>query len=181
MMTLVLGGSGSGKSAYAEDCAVLLSRGKRAYYLATMEAFSKEAEKRIARHRDLRSKKGFLTIEQPTAIRKALERMETGENTVLLEDMSNLIANEMFAGNEPKAEEAVIEEIMDGIMKLKEEVAHLIIVSNNVFEDGRTYDRETMAYIRTMGRINRKLAALADKAVEVVVGIPLILKDIPLY
>lgn len=175
-MTLVLGGSGSGKSAYAEDYAVLLSRGKRTYYLATMEAFGEEAEKRIARHRSLRSKKGFLTIEQPTAIGKASERMETGEKTVLLECMSNLTANEMFAGNEPKAEEAVIEEVMDGVMKLKEEVTHLVIVSNNVFEDGRVYDRETMAYIRAMGRINERLAAAADKVVEVVVGIPLILK-----
>ena len=159
MMTLILGGSGSGKSAYAEDYAVSLSKGMKIYYLATMRAFGREAGQRIARHRTLRSGKGFLTIEQPAAIYKALERME------------------MFEGEMPKGEEAVFKEVANGIARLREEVTHLVVVSNNVFEDGITYDRETMAYIRAMGRINEKLSAMADEVVEVVVGIPLMVKD----
>ena len=177
MLALITGGSGSGKSAYAEDYAVSLSKGMKIYYLATMRAFGREAGQRIARHRTLRSGKGFLTIEQPAAIYKALERMETGEKTVLLECISNLAANEMFEGEMPKGEEAVFKEVANGIARLREEVTHLVVVSNNVFEDGITYDRETMAYIRAMGRINEKLSAMADEVVEVVVGIPLMVKD----
>lgn len=103
--------------------------------------------------------------------------METGEKTVLLECISNLAANEMFEGEMPKGEEAVFKEVANGIARLREEVTHLVVVSNNVFEDGITYDRETMAYIRAMGRINEKLSAMADEVVEVVVGIPLMVKD----
>ena len=34
-----------------------------------------------------------------------------------------------------------------------------------------------MKYIRAMGRINEKLAEQADRVVEVVVGIPVIVKE----
>ncbi len=94
----------------------------------------------------------------------------------MLECISNLAANEMFDGQEPVEDEAVVEKIVSGIALLKEELTHLVIVSNNVFEDGRVYDDTTMAYIRTMGRINERLAAMAEQVVEVVAGIPVLLK-----
>ena len=52
-----------------------------------------------------------------------------------------------------------------------------MIVTNNVFEDGINYDATTMEYIRAMGSINEKLALMADEVVEVVVGIPLTIKE----
>lgn len=176
MMILVIGGSGSGKSGYAEDCMVSLSEGKKKYYIAAMQAFDAEAERKIERHRMLRRGKGFLTIEQPVDIQKAAEKMEAGERTALLECISNLTANEMFSGSAPKTKEAVSEKIVKGIETLREEVEHLVIVSGNVFEDGTVYDRTTMEYIRAMGRINERLAAASDYVVEVVAGIPLAVK-----
>ena len=48
MLTVVTGGSGSGKSAYAED--LLLSYGpKERIYIATMFPFDEESHRRIAR------------------------------------------------------------------------------------------------------------------------------------
>ena len=176
-MTLIIGGSGSGKSAYAENYLVSLSENKKKYYIATMQIQDAECEKKVERHRTLRSGKGFFTIEQPVDIHKAAEKMEKGDNIALLECISNLTSNEMFSGEEPETEEIIIEKIVKGIEKLKKELSHFVIVSNNVFEDGNTYDSATMAYIRAMGRINEKLAAMADQVVEVVVGIPLVVKD----
>ena len=83
-----------------------------------------------------------------------------GEKTALLECISNLAANEMFSGETPIAAEAVTEKIVEGIRRLKGQLAHLVIVSNNVFEDGIAYDETTMEYIRAMGQINEKLAAM---------------------
>ena len=51
MITLVLGGSGSGKSAYAEH---LLDGKTNKYYIATMQVYDAEGEKKVARHRRLR-------------------------------------------------------------------------------------------------------------------------------
>ena len=91
MMALVIGGSGSGKSSYAEELAVSLSSpAAKKYYLATMQVFGREGEQRVERHRALRRGKGFLTIEQPTEIQKAVGCMEEGERVALLECISNL-------------------------------------------------------------------------------------------
>lgn len=173
MMTLMIGGSGSGKSAYAEGYIASLSREKTKYYIATMQVYDAEGRKKVERHRMSRKNKGFVTIEQPVDIEKAAEKMEEGEKTALLECISNLTANEMFSGEAPKTEAAVTEKVVRGIEALRKEVAHLIIVSNNIFEDGTGYDETTMGYIRAMGRINEKLAEAADEVIEVVAGIPL--------
>lgn len=174
MMVLIIGGSGSGKSAYAEDlaCSLAEREGTSKYYLAAMQVFDQEDERRVTRHRALRKGKGFLTIEQPVQIEKALVRMETGKKTVLLECISNLTANEMFSEAKPKGQEEVVKVIGRGIAQLRRETTHLIVVSNNVFEDGIVYDQTTMDYLSAMGKINRQLAAWADQAVEVVAGIP---------
>ena len=177
MMTLIIGGSGSGKSAYAEDYTISLSEDRKKYYIATMQIYDEEGKRKVERHRMLRSGKGFSTIEQPIDIGKAAEKMEDGERTALLECISNLTANEMFLGEIPGTEEVITEKIVGGIAVLNREFTHLVIVSNNVFEDGNVYDKTTMAYIRAMGRINQKLAEMADEVVEVVVGIPIVIKD----
>ena len=177
MMTLIIGGSGSGKSAYAEDYMVSISEDRKKYYIATMQIYDEEGKRKVERHRMLRGGKGFSTIEQPVDIGKAAEKMEAEDRTALLECVSNLTANEMFSGEVPGTEEVITEKIVGGIAVLNRELTHLVIVSNNVFEDGNVYDKTTMAYIRAMGRINQKLAEMADEVVEVVVGIPIVIKD----
>ena len=65
MLILVTGGSGSGKSEYAENTAVALAEkeGLPLYYVATMKPYGEEGRRRVARHRRLRAGKGFETIE----------------------------------------------------------------------------------------------------------------------
>ena len=176
MMTLIIGGSGSGKSAYAENYMNSISEDRKKYYIATMQIYDEEGKRKVERHRMLRGGKGFSTIEQPIDIGKAAEKMEDGERAALLECISNLTANEMFLGEIPGTEEVITEKIVGEIAVLNRELTHLVIVSNNVFEDGNVYDKTTMAYIRAMGRINQKLAEMADEVVEVVVGIPIVIK-----
>ena len=177
MMTLIIGGSGSGKSAYAENYMNSISEDRKKYYIATMQIYDEEGKRKVERHRMLRGGKGFSTIEQPVDIGKAAEKMEAEDRTALLECVSNLTANEMFSGEVPGTEEVITEKIVGGIAVLNRELTHLVIVSNNVFEDGNVYDKTTMAYIRAMGRINQKLAEMADEVVEVVVGIPIVIKN----
>ena len=54
MLILVTGGSGSGKSAFAEDRVLSLGEAKR-IYIATMHPFDQESFKRIERHRKMRA------------------------------------------------------------------------------------------------------------------------------
>jgi len=177
MMVLVIGGSGSGKSSYAEDVALSLSRkkGVKRYYLATMRVGDEEGRRKVKKHRELRYGKGFLTVEQPTDIHEALAKTEPGEKALLLECVSNLAANEMFREKAGSGMQAA-EKIVEGIAMLKKQAAHLVVVSNNVFEDGACYEEATMEYIRAVGWINRKLAKMADQVVEVAAGIPVAIK-----
>ena len=167
MMTLILGGSGSGKSAYAEDYLLRVAGDKNKYYIATMQIRDAEMQAKVDRHHRLRQGKGFTTIEQPTE----LEQMEPA-GAVLLECMSNLTANEMFSGEHPVDRQTVIAKILQGMEGLRKQADPLVIVTNNVFEDGMIYDDSTMEYIEALGRINERLAAEADEVVEVVAGIP---------
>lgn len=193
MITLVTGGSGSGKSAYAES--LLSSCEGIRYYIATMQIYDAEGEKKVERHRKLRAGKGFLTIESPMNVgkirfacageaeqaqyRQGAERKvqgSSGKKSALLECMSNLTANEMFTKDGMKSEEEVVEKIVSEIQTISQKLDNLVIVTNNVFEDGVIYDAGTMEYLRALGRINAALARLADRVAEVVVGIPVELK-----
>ena len=180
MLVLIIGGSGSGKSAYAEDYITKLFKDYRKYYIATMQVYDEEGQEKVFKHQKMREGKGFLTIEQSTDIHQAADKMEkdtTIENVGLLECMSNLVANEMFREGQIRDCDLVKKNIIDGIEELLKTVKDFIIVTNNVFEDGIVYDETTMNYIRTMGCINQELAKMADKVIEVVVGIPIIVKE----
>lgn len=177
MVIIISGGSGSGKSAYAEKKILSLRGVEPLYYLATMQIYDAEGKKKVERHRKLRAGKGFVTIEQPLNVGAAADAVEE-RASVLLECMSNLIANEMFTNAEaglPEASQVEVR-VMDGVRRLAERTTHLVIVTNNVFEDGSSYDEGTMRYMETLGRINCRLAELADEVTEVVAGIPLEVK-----
>ena len=179
MVVLVTGGSGSGKSAFAEEYLMRLStQTETKYYIATMQPFGEESLAKIRRHQRLRAGKGFTTIEQPRDLAKAARKISaplTGD-IALLECMSNLVANEMFAENEIRLRDEVTAQILDGIEALDRQLAHLVIVTNNVFEDGISYEETTAEYIEAMGQINERLAAMADTVIEVVAGIPVVWK-----
>ncbi len=182
MMVLVIGGSGSGKSEFAEREACVLGGeyGGRKYYVAAMRVFDEEGQRKVERHRRMRMGKGFDTIEQFTDIFLAAERMGERPRTVLLECMSNLVANEMFdgtgAGGGWRTAEAVAGKVVRDVEMLLGRTDHLVVVSGNVFEDGMVYEESVTEYIRAMGQVNRRLAFMADRVVEVVAGIPVVVK-----
>lgn len=174
MFILVTGGSGSGKSSFAEEQILRLGEGKR-IYIATMMSSDPESRQRIQRHRRMRRDKSFETVEQYLN----LKDLDVPAASILLLDcIANLTANEMFHKN--GAGIHTVEAVMEGMHGLNEKAAHMIAVTNEVFSDGFFYDSETLRYQKYLGTINQKLAHLADQVVEVVCGIPLYLHGGPL-
>lgn len=170
MFYYIIGGSGSGKSEFAESCCVRLNSEKK-LYIATMEPYDEESHRRIARHRRMRDGKGFETLECYTH----LEDVSIPPGcTVLLECMSNLVANEMFSENGRKEQTA--QKIYEGILHVRKQAEHLVIVTNQVFSDGITYDMSTEEYLKVMAEVNRLAAESADAVCEVVHGIPVFLR-----
>ena len=168
MTTLVTGGSKCGKSTFAER---LLSFHKgRRIYIATLRPYGNNADDIIARHIKMREGKGFITFEQFSDIEKA--PVSDGD-AVLLEDIGNLAANEMFTES---GIVSPVEKIVNGIKLLSEKVDELIIVTNEVGCDGIEYAAGTMEYISAVSSINRSIAEFSDFVYECVYGIPVALK-----
>ena len=174
MITLIYGGSGSGKSDFAEEYVCKLPYKDR-FYLATMKDSGAEAKVRIKKHRINRQGKGFVTLEHDVDIKNAIsiveEMAKKEDSVILLECLSNLVANEMFKDGEVKPEETCVEKVLSDIKAVADNVSSMVIVTNNIFEDGNSYDDCTKEYMRALGKINRILAGLSDEVYEVVVGI----------
>lgn len=132
-----------------------------------MQAFDEESHRRIRRHRHMRAGKGFETIERYTELDELLIPKGC---VVLLECMSNLVANEMF--REDGFHPEVAEKITEGVKNLLSQAKHVVIVTNEIFSDGILYEEESEQYKKELGQINQKLAELAEEVVEVVYGIP---------
>lgn len=166
MMVLISGGSGSGKSSFAEQRIMELS-GENRVYLATMQVWGEEDRQRVQKHRLMRQNKGFVTIEQTTCLGQV---QLPGNSVVLLEDLSNLCANECFGGS---GFNGAFDRILRDILILKESASSLVIVTNELFSDGITYPEETERYLRLLSSLNQALAERADEVYEVVCGIPI--------
>jgi len=169
MLHIITGGSGSGKSAYAEDYLVSLD-GLNRVYIATMYPFDEESKKRIIRHKEMRADKSFETIECYTNV----DKVQLPDNAdVLLECLSNLVANVMYQEVE---EIAIVDRILVAIKGLIAKAANVVIVTNEIFSDISDYSEETKRYQRYLGAINQELSRNADFVTEVVYGIPVKVK-----
>ena len=136
MIVFVIGGSGSGKSAYAEK-RLLAMEAEKKHYIATMRVFDEEGKKRVEKHRTMRREKGFLTIEKPIDLGEIA--LDAGD-AWMLECVSNLLANEMFTEDGIRDEKETVDKILKDIGSLIEQTADGVIVSNNIFEDGENND-----------------------------------------
>ncbi len=166
MLTLVTGGSASGKSEFAEQL-LLTSKARNRVYLATMDPCDRECQARILRHRAARAGRGFLTIERAVGLSGTVL---PEDSAVLLECLSNLAANELFS--KAGAHEWAFEEITGGLDVICGQAKEIVVVSGEVFSDGEPYDPETLRYLELLGRLNAAIAQRADRVVEVVCSIP---------
>lgn len=165
-LKVILGSNGSGKSLYAEDLAV--NCGGIRLYIATMVPKNQENRDRIEKHRLQRRGKEFLTIEEPLSLSNI---PVSKENVVLLEDVSNLVANRIF-GKDPGTYRPVVEDILTMARRCRSLIAVSISGLNS-----EEYSGETADYIRTLNEVNEKLIHYAATAVEMRGGVPVFLKS----
>ena len=168
-MILLIGGSGCGKSYYGEK--ICVSAPAPRYYLAAMQPYGEEGEKRIARHRAMRAGKGFETIER---YRDYAALKLPSKGTALLECAANLTANEMFDDNGNQSDP--VERVLSGVDALLPQCETLVVITNEIGSDGIVYSPSTTDYIRALGKINAALAEKADTVIEMAAGIPILLK-----
>lgn len=102
----------------------------------------------------MRAEKQFDTVECPLHLaRLTLPRC----GTVLLEDLGNLAANELY--DPDGAGENAAAAILRGIENIAQQCENLILVSNEVFSGGADYAGDTDRYLRTLAAVNNAAAA----------------------
>lgn len=176
MIILVVGKPDSGKSSRAEALAMELAGDGRLIYLATMEPYGEEGQKRIEKHRKLRQGKGFVTVEKTLDLAHlgaegALEAFGisggTTDSTCLLECVSNLVGNEMHvSGRESWSADKVAEYVLKEIGLFSAQVKNLVAVTNE-FEVQQGFDSDTLKYVEITGLVNKGLEEMADKVIRV--------------
>lgn len=165
MLVFISGGVRSGKSSLGEKLAISLAGGNRKIYLATSRHYDQEMTKRIEMHQQKRAEKGFQTIERSSDLGGVVSALKEND-TVLLDCLGTLLANEMFDKEEIPAPKFMQDKLWTDLIKLYNNVENLIIISNEVFGDGIVYDGSTESYIQTLGKLHCKLAQASDVAIE---------------
>lgn len=162
--TLIVGGARSGKSRLAERLAE--ASGLPRSYIATAEIWDDEMRDRIARHVADRGE-GWVTHEAPRDVAGALAQ---AKGVVLIDCATLWLTNVMLGGGDILAETAAL------ITAIKAYPGPVIVVSNEVGWGIVPENRLARDFRDEQGRLNQRLAEVADLVAGVMAGLPLVLK-----
>lgn len=168
-LTLVIGGARSGKSAFAER--LCLASGLRPIYLATAEARDAEMAARIAQHQARRAPP-WRSVEASLDLTDALESYASAQAIVLVDCLTLWLSNVIEANRAPDAEAARL------IATLPTLAGPVVFVSNEVGL-GIVPDNPLARRFRDeAGRLNQRIAEVADRVLFITAGLPLALKGV---
>ncbi|WP_338152098.1 bifunctional adenosylcobinamide kinase/adenosylcobinamide-phosphate guanylyltransferase [Sulfitobacter noctilucae] len=164
--SFVLGGAASGKSGWAEELAE--SFGLPITYIATSQIFDAEMSARVKIHKKRRDDR-WTTVEEPLDLASALDKL-TAQQVAFIDCATMWLSNHLIAQSD-------IADVQDALVSaLHRCAAPWIIVSNEV-GSGIVPDNALARQFReAQGRLNIALAAEAGLAVQVVAGLPVVLK-----
>ncbi len=165
--TLVLGGARSGKSRHAEGLVEGLA--EACVYIATAQARDAEMRARIAEHQARRGLR-WSTVEVPLELARALAEADGPGRAVLVDCLTLWLANLMEAGREVEAETRTLLAALEGM------AAPVVLVSNEVGLGIVPENALAREFRDHAGRLNQAVAAVAERVVLMVAGLPLIVK-----
>ncbi|MCP4296772.1 MAG: bifunctional adenosylcobinamide kinase/adenosylcobinamide-phosphate guanylyltransferase [Proteobacteria bacterium] len=168
-ITLVTGGSRSGKSTFALSLAEPFSNKA---FLATAQAFDKEMETRILRHQKEREDR-FRTIEEPIEIANVIQRIHQTNEIMIIDCLTVWLGNLMHKFSDVEGDYSQIKELY---RVLEEPPCDLIIVTNEVGLGIIPSNELSRKFRDYAGLLNQKVASLSDDVYLTVSGIPVKIK-----
>lgn len=165
-VSLVLGGAASGKSAFAEGLAT--GSGRKCVYVATAQAWDDEMREKVARHRRMRGE-GWRNVEEPMEPGTVLAEAASDE-VVLLDCATMWLSNHLLADSDIDAARERLFAALAGC------AAPVVVVSNEVGMSVVPENALARRFRDAQGRLNQALAAQAGLVVNVVAGLPQVLK-----
>ncbi len=169
LRTLVLGGTRSGKSRYAEGLA--RAAGVPVTYVATARAGDSEMERRIALHRRRRPASWCL-VEEPLELAAALGAAAAPGRCLLVDCLTLWLTNLLMEASAERLD-AELSGLCEVVARLP---GQLILVANESNLGVTPLGDLTRRYCDLSGTLHQDLAARCDRVVLVVAGLPLSLK-----
>lgn len=170
-VVVITGGARSGKSRYALDLARRRD-GKKAF-VATAEPTDDEMRERIRRHREARGE-SFTTVEEPLELGPAIRSLPAGTEVAVVDCLTVWLGNLMH--RRPSGD-AGLPQVASFLEAVRDPPCDLVIVTNEVGM-GIVPDNEAARRFRDLaGALNQEIAALADRVVLMVSGVPVVVKD----
>ncbi len=173
----ISGGCRSGKSHYAQQLAEGLP-GQHAY-IATCPQIDREMAERIELHQQQRAGRGWHTIDAPINLGDAIENAEKFD--VLLIDCLTLWINNLLYTAEQRGdildEHDIQHKCQELITLCRRQSQTIIFVSNELGMGLVPVDSTSRRYRDCLGRCNQTVAQNCDKAVFMVSGLPLVLRE----
>lgn len=165
-LTFVLGGAASGKSAFAEN--LIINSGLNPSYIATSRIWDDETKKRVDVHRARRDTT-WKMAEAPFDVAPVLARTPVAD-AVLIDCATMWLTNHLLDENDLPDAQAQL------LTALQTCVAPVVIVSNEVGQGIVPDNALARQFREAQGRLNIALAAQCDLVVQVVAGLPNVLK-----
>ncbi len=169
MLIYISGGARSGKSSYAQELALSLS--KNPVYLATARVWDADFNDRINRHQQDRDHQWQNIEEEKYPGRLNLQ------NRVVVLDCVTLWLTNFFADTKYDAAQT-LKEIKAAFDELTLMNATWIIISNELGMGLHADTESGRKFTDLQGWINQYIAKKADKAIFMVSGLPIIVKDV---
>ena len=166
---LITGGERSGKSTYAEQMALSLS--KNPVYIATAHPWDDEFRERIRRHQERRGPQ-WTNIEEERELSS-----HDVEGRVVLVDCLTLWATNYFFANEGREVDEVLTELKDEFARFTRQDATFIFVTNEIGMGGVSPNAVQRRFTDLLGWLNQFVALEADEVILMVSGIPVRVKD----
>lgn len=174
MQHLVLGGTRSGKSQYAEQLA--LASNKEVIYIATGVAGDDEMQARIERHKADRPIH-WQTIEEPLLLADVIERYANTRHCLLVDCLTLWLSNIMFNAQGEYQEDIFLQQKQALLNELPYIHADIILVSNEVGSGIIPIDNMSRRFADEAGRLHQQLAQLCSHVTLVTAGLPQTLKQ----
>ncbi len=171
MITLIIGGTRSGKSRHALNLASC-GPGKAKAYIATAQALDEEMAQRIKRHRDERSE-DWVTFEEPFGLASLLREVCSLFDQILVDCLTMWLSNQLL--NEPELVDISLDSLVQALLETHHNT-HYFIVTNEVGM-GIVPENDLARKFRDLsGMLNQKVAEVADHVCLVSAGIPMKIK-----
>ncbi|MDJ0887774.1 MAG: bifunctional adenosylcobinamide kinase/adenosylcobinamide-phosphate guanylyltransferase [Desulfobacterales bacterium] len=171
MITFIIGGCRSGKSAEALRRAEALEAERR-IFVATCRPYDAEMRARIERHRRERDA-SWETLEVPLELADALEAHNADGHVILVDCLTLWTTNLMMDAQAENDVEAPTAILVRTLAKMR---CPVLLVANEVGQGIVPENAMARRFRDWAGMVNQKMAASADQVIWMVAGIPVKIK-----